>query len=76
MTLKIFGSILQYFLNFVSISKYNPSKTNNKFTDEFEKKTNYCVWFGHSLWSAISCQRKWLTSFVPKLQYFLSFEYI
>ncbi|KAF3425817.1 hypothetical protein E2986_12951 [Frieseomelitta varia] len=42
--------------------------------------------FGHSLWSAISYEHKWLTScagmtcharrelFVPKLQYFLSFN--
>ena len=54
--------------------------------DKFKKKaTNYCIRFGHSLWSAISCQRKWLTSLagmtytskiVPKLQYFLSFKYI
>ena len=26
------------------------------------KATNYCVRFGHSLWSAISYQRKWSTS--------------
>ena len=29
--------------------------------DEFKKiATNYCIRFGLSLWSAISCQRKWL----------------
>ena len=25
-----------------------------------KEATNYCIRFGHSLWSAISCQRKWL----------------
>ena len=30
-----------------------------------KKKTNYCIlWFGHSLWSAISCQRKWSTRLI------------
>ena len=55
----------------LSISKYNLGKTNkfinyqsflsSNHTDMFKKKaTNCCVRFGHSLWSAISCQRKWL----------------
>ena len=47
-----------------------------------KKATNYCVRFGHSLWSAwISCQRKRLTPcharrefFRPKLQHFLKFQ--
>ena len=28
------------------------------------KATNYCVRFGHSLWSAIGCQRKWLNLYL------------
>ena len=63
---KFFIPKLQYFFN----SKYNPGKTNDKFItsqwflsndiipDEFKKKkkaTNYCIQFGHSLWSAINC---------------------
>ena len=55
---------LLYF-SIISIRRYH--------TGEFKTKvTNYCIRLGHSLWSAISCQRKWLTS---KLQYFLSFKY-
>ena len=27
-----------------------------------KEATNHCMRFGHSLWSAISCQRKWLNS--------------
>ena len=50
--------------------------------DEFKKKaTNYCVRFGHSLWSAISYFLRWndvasRELFVRKLHYFLSFKYI
>ena len=44
------------------ILKYNPDETNNyyflvisiqRYTDEFRKKTNCCIRFGHSLWSVI-----------------------
>ena len=49
-------------------------------------KANYCIRFGHSLWSAISCQREWLTScarmtcharrefFCPKIATFSQFQ--
>ena len=32
----------------------------NIYIQQKKKATNYCIRFGHSLWSAISCQRKWL----------------
>ena len=32
------------------------------------KATNCCIRFGHSLWSAISCQRRWL---MKKIYFFL-----
>ena len=51
-----------------------------------KKKTNYCIRFGHSLWSAISCKvvdlllwnnvPRTLRAFPPKLQHFLSFKCI
>ena len=50
----------------LSIFKYDPGKANDKSvtcSDEKKKKRRITVYgFGHSLWSAISCQRKWLTS--------------
>ena len=43
-----------YFSN-ISIQRYH--------IDEFkEKAANCCIRFGHSLWSAVNCQRKRLTS--------------
>ena len=61
-TSRIFGKIAIVF-SVLIILKYNPGKRNNKFitswyisiqwyADEFKKKTNYCIRFGHSLWSA------------------------
>ena len=50
----------------LSIFKHNPGKANNKFiflSDIEKKATNYCTRFGHSLWSAISCQRERLRKF-------------
>ena len=57
----------------LGIFKYNPGETDNKFiTSQLflssvivptSSKRRITVYgFGHSLWSAISCQRKWLTS--------------
>ena len=62
--------------NIFSVSfECNSGKTNDKFitswssflssdtvtTSSKRKRRNYCIQvFGHSLWSAISCQRKWL----------------
>ena len=56
----------------LSILKYNPTRQiinllllNNfypvvSYRRKKKKAKIYCLQFGHSLWSAISCQRKWL----------------
>ena len=82
-------AILQNCNSFKYILKYNPDKENTKyitsrsflFSDitptEFrrQRKRRIIVYgSGHSLWSAISCQRKKLTSKI--VIFFLSFKYI
>ena len=44
---------------------------NHFYTDELKKKvTNCCIRFGHSLWSAINCQRKGLISCYARREFF------
>ena len=79
----------------LSIFKCNPGKTNNEslfsnyflvisirwYIDELKKKkTNSCIRYGRSLWSANQLlvqevKRTW-TIFGSKLHYFLSYKYI
>ena len=41
-------------MNWLLVNNFYPTSSRRK-------RRNYCIRFGHSLWSAISCQRWWLT---------------